>query len=226
MEMIFDVVERRTLGVLMEKSATQPDYYPMTLNAIVAACNQKSNRDPVMDLDEDVVWDALSSLIERGLVLRILPPPGARTDKFKHEVASVLSWQSPQRAIMTELMLRGAQTVGELRTRCSRMTAFDNIKAVRTVLDSLENWTPALVHELPRSPGQSAVRFDHLLYPDEERAARGSTASVSSSPAERLDLPAGDVREELNALTDQVTELREAFSELRDRLHALENKSS
>ncbi|MCA9244565.1 MAG: DUF480 domain-containing protein, partial [Phycisphaerales bacterium] len=124
MDVILNEFERRVLGVLMEKALTQPAGYPMTVNSIVAGCNQKSNRDPVMEVDEDVVWSTLESLRERGLVSKVLPPPGSRAERFKHDVSQALNWQTPQRAIMTELMLRGPQTPGELRTRCERMAPF------------------------------------------------------------------------------------------------------
>ncbi|RMF81171.1 MAG: DUF480 domain-containing protein, partial [Planctomycetota bacterium] len=159
--LVFDELERRVLGVLMEKAFTQASSYPLTLNAIVAGCNQKSNRHPVMELDEDTVWRTLERLQERNLVTRILPPPGARADKFKHNVERELQWQSPLRAVMTELFLRGPQTPGELRTRCSRMVEFESLADVTAVLDTLRGWDPPLVASLPRAPGQSAVRYTH-----------------------------------------------------------------
>lgn len=112
-------VERRVLGVLLEKSLAQPSYYPMTLNAVVNACNQKSNRDPTMNLNEDAVWDALDALRERGLVARMLAGMSGRVDRFKHEAKTHFGWEKPQRAVMAELLLRGPQTVGELRSRCA-----------------------------------------------------------------------------------------------------------
>jgi hypothetical protein len=194
MDYTLNELERRVLGVLIEKSMAQPTYYPMTVNAIVAACNQKSNRDPIMELDDEAVWSTLEGLRKRELVQRILPSPGSRADKFKHDVAQKFGWESPQRAVMTELMLRGPQTVGELRTRCARMTRIESVEAAARVLDSLMNWTPPVVVALPRGAGQSAVRFDHLLYPPDETPAhrtaeRGAPESHASASPSALASP-------------------------------------
>ena len=178
-------IERRVLGCLLEKSLAAPEYYPMTLNLVTAACNQKNNRDPAMELDEDSVWHTLEQLRQRGLVSRVLPAPGARTDRFKHEVDGKWQWPKAQKAVMTELLLRGPQTVGELRTRASRMYAFENLEATGAVLDWLASQTPPLIEPLPRAPGQSAIRFTHLLYPPEELAAvrSSSPAAAAASPS-------------------------------------------
>ena len=137
--------EQRVLGALLEKSLAQPTYYPMTMNALVAACSQKQNRDPVMSLGDEAVFNALEDLRKRGLVSKVLPGPGARTDRFKHEVESHLGWQKRQQAVLAELLLRGPQTVGELRTRCSRMVPFDDLQAVSAVLDELAHTDPPMV---------------------------------------------------------------------------------
>ena len=121
MELVLDSDQRRVLGVLIEKSLTQPEYYPMTVNAVTAGCNQKSNRDPVVELDEDLVWNVLEGLRGLGLVSMTLPGPGSRTHRFRHEVESAFGWTPREQAVMTELLLRGPQTVGELRTRCSQI---------------------------------------------------------------------------------------------------------
>ena len=119
MDNTLNSVERRVLGVLIEKSLTQPDNYPISLNAVTMGCNQKSNRDPIMELDEDTVWQTLEELRSHGAVSRILAAPGTRVERFKHEIKEFLGWGPRQQAIMTELMLRGPQTVGELRGRCA-----------------------------------------------------------------------------------------------------------
>ena len=108
--------ERRVLGVLLEKSMTHPQYYPMSINAIVTACCQKSNRNPVMSLDEDAVWSVLERLRAVGLAKRLMPGGASRIDRFKHCVKDVLGWEKPQWAVMAELLLRGPQTAGELST--------------------------------------------------------------------------------------------------------------
>ena len=182
-------VERRVLGVLLEKSLAQPQYYPMSVNAIVTACNQKSNRDPVMSLDEDSVWDTLERLRAVGLVSRLMPGGASRVDRFRHEVKTLLGWEKPQWAVMAELLLRGPQTVGELRSRCNRMYRYENTDAVAAVLDILRESDPPRVAMLPRGAGQSAVRWGHqLYYPEEWRNLAGIGADTvesagSSSPA-------------------------------------------
>lgn len=229
---VLDEIERRVLGVLMEKSMSQPEYYPMTLNSIVTGCNQKNNRDPVMELDEGVVWSALERLRGRGLVQRILPSPGSRADKFKHDVEQQFNWQSPQRAIMTELMLRGPQTAGELRTRCARMHEFESPQAVSQALESLMNWTPPLVAPLARGPRESAPRYAHLLAPASEAAA-GAVAIAAPPPPTRReraeDIPppaAADARlaTELESMQAEIADLHELVSELRRRIEALESR--
>ena len=238
MALVFDEFERRVLGVLMEKTFTQASGDPLTLNAIVAGCNQKSNRDPVMELDEDTVWSTLKQLQERELVTRILPAPGSRADKFKHNVERVLQWQSPLRAVMTELFLRGPQTPGELRTRCSRMVEFKSLDDMSVVLETLRTWDPPLVLSLPRAPGQAAIRFAHLCYPPDEQppqvdaravaphAAPRSPIAVAAAPP-REDLAAAQsVRSELEDLQAEVGELHEELAELRRRVDQLEQRIS
>lgn len=185
-----NALERRVLGALLEKSLAQPEYYPLTLNALVAACNQKSNRDPVMELDEEAIWQTLEALRVRGLASKVLAGGGGRTDRFKHEVDVKLGWPKAQKAVMTELLLRGPQTIGELRTRASRLYVFDNLESVAAVLDWLAALEPPAVAPLPRAPGQSAIRFTHLFYPPEEQpaiasAAESSTPSTSMAEAGR-----------------------------------------
>jgi len=149
-----DEFQRRVLGVLMEKAMSQPQYYPMTLNQVVSGCNQKSNRDPVMDLDADTVWKTLNELREMGLVTEVMPAPGSRAEKYRHNVPDKLGWEKRKQAIMAELLIRGPQTVGELRTRCSRMMPFESIDAVVMVLDNLPGGN---LHDLPPRDGKRAV---------------------------------------------------------------------
>lgn len=180
---VFNEIERRVLGVLMEKAMTQPDYYPMTANAIVAACNQKNNREPVMTLDEGTIEDTLEQLRRRGLISVVLPAPGARANRYRHEVAGKFGWEKRVMAVMTELLLRGPQTAGELRSRCSRFVAFEDVNAVMTTLEYLENAESPLVRPMPRQPGRSAVRFMHLMHPPEELAALESAAPAAEITA-------------------------------------------
>ena len=220
----FNPIERRVLGVLIEKSMTQPEYYPMTLNAIVAGCNQKSNRDPEMELDEVSVGATLSDLRKRGLVEHIYPAPGARTDRFQHKIEAAFGWAARERAIMTELLLRGPQTVGELRTRCSRMAPFESIEIVSNVLDSLAQGESPVVAAMPREPGRSAIRYTHLLYPEDEAPATTPTPppAITAAPVVRAAAPAvgselQDLRQQVDALRSEVTDLRREFNELRQQ---------
>lgn len=178
---VLDEFERRVLGALMEKALAQPEYYPMTLNALVAACNQKQNRNPVMSLGEDTIYEALERLRERHLVTLVFPAPGARTNRYKHEVDAAFGWQPRERAVMTELLLRGPQTAGELRTHCSRLMPFESLDAVSLVVDCLANYDPPVVMSLPREPGRSAIRITHRLYPDEEQP--GGDGADTTPPA-------------------------------------------
>ncbi len=226
-------VERRVLGVLMEKALTHPQYYPMTTSAIVTACNQKSNRDPVMSLDEEAVWNAMEVMRAGGLVLRLLPGGASRVERFRHEAKEFFGWEKPQRAVMAELLLRGLQTVGELRGRCMRMYPFENVEAVSAVLGTLCQTDPPLVTTLPRGPGQSAVRHGHQLYYPEEwanlaqsppMAAASVAASSPSAPATSAPAPAelAALREQLEGLQGEVGELHESVADLRQRLARLE----
>lgn len=226
-------VERRVLGVLMEKALTHPQYYPMSTNAIVTGCNQKSNRDPVMSLDEEAVWNALEVMRAGGLVARLLPGGASRVERFKHEVKEFFGWEKPQRAVMAELLLRGLQTVGELRSRCLRMYPFESVEAVSAVLDTLSQADPPLVTTLPRGPGQSAVRFGHQLYYPEEWASLAQSPSVAaatvSAPVPSASAPSAPasaelaaLREQLEGLQGEVAELHQSVAELRQRLARLE----
>jgi uncharacterized protein YceH (UPF0502 family) len=207
--------ERRVLGCLLEKQMTQPDVYPMTENSLVTACNQKQNRDPVMDLDPDGIYQALESLRESGLVTVVLPGPGARTRRFKHEVEAVYAWQKRERAIMTELLLRGPQTPGELRTRCNRFIPFDTLESVTIVLDCLAQADPPWVKPMPREPGQAATRFTHLLYPPDE-------APVVSRAAVEVVRPAGHAPSPSVSLQQEVINLQAEVAALTARVAALE----
>jgi len=230
--MTFEPMQRRVLGVLLEKSLSQPEYYPMTLNAVVTACNQKQNRDPVMTLSENEAYRALEALRERSLVSRILPGQGARVDRYRHEVNTCLGWQKREQAVMAELLLRGPQTVGELRTRCSRFCPFDDLEAVSIVLECLTERDPPLVATLPRAAGQSAVRYDHLLYPPAEATAQPAPVSAPAPPqtsAPPPPQPAAEVeafRNELHDLQAEVADLHQELAEVRRRLEAIESRIS
>lgn len=234
-------LERRVFGVLLEKSLAQPTYYPMTPNAIVAACNQKSNRDPLMDLDEDTVWDTLERLRGRGLVAKVLAPLSMRADRFKHDAREYFGWEKPERAVMAELLLRGPQSIGELKTRCSRMVPFEDKPAVGRVLELLQQADPPLVEELPRTDGRSAARFAHRLYPEGETPAveavaapsehvpaRAPKAVMPGSPnAASSAAPEQSVRqlsEQIDGVQTELADLHEGLADLRRRFEALERQ--
>jgi uncharacterized protein YceH (UPF0502 family) len=226
MSVTMNEIERRVFGVLLEKALAQPQYYPMTVNAILAACNQKNNREPAMELDEDAVWNTLEVLRAGGLVSRLLPGGASRVERFKHEAKERFGWEKPQRAVMAELLLRGPQTVGELRTRCGRMYPFDNTESVAAVLDGLAQGEQVWVTLLPRAPGQSAARYAHTLYEAAEQAKVGaenpSVSEVVRAPGEPAARSAPLVVDGLAELRSELNVLRSGLDELRARIAALE----
>ena len=185
--------EQRVLGVLIEKSLTQQSSYPMTLNAIVLGANQKQNRDPVLALTEQDVGKALHGLQQRRLVAQADPASGARVNRFAHNVVERLEWDRHDQAVMAELMLRGHQTPGELRSRASRMTPFQDVQSVIGILSRLQEADPPFVEELPREPGRSANRFRHLIGVDAMAAAApdGSDPQLPDPTEQRADVTTG-----------------------------------
>lgn len=158
-----NITEQRVLGVLLEKSLTQPDSYPMTLNSILLGANQKQNRDPVRDFSEREISEALRTLELKQLVSQAPPAIGARSVRFQHHTVERFHWDRREQAVMAELLLRGRQTAGELRTHAGRMTPFQDLEAVGQTLAALRAHEKPFVEELAREPGRSANRFRHLL---------------------------------------------------------------
>jgi uncharacterized protein YceH (UPF0502 family) len=154
--------EVRVLGALIEKEITTPDYYPMSLNALVAACNQSSNRNPVMHLAEGAVADAMENLRDKGLAHRI-DRGDSRVVKYRHVLYEAMDWGRPVIAVMCVLMLRGPQTAGEIRTRTNRLYDFTSLDEVELTLNSLMAGDSPLITRLPRQSGQKEVRYAHLL---------------------------------------------------------------
>jgi uncharacterized protein YceH (UPF0502 family) len=154
--------ELRVLGALMEKSKTTPDYYPMTINSLTAACNQKTSRKPVVQYDDNVVANALATLKKRGLI-STATGGSDRAVKYKHNFAIVFPVLPAEVAIICLLMLRGPQTPGELNTNSGRMHEFDSIEEVQEVLERLSSPEMPFLVQLPRRPGQKEVRYAHLL---------------------------------------------------------------
>ncbi|HWE03206.1 MAG TPA: YceH family protein [Tepidisphaeraceae bacterium] len=157
--------EARVLGVLIEKAMTTPDQYPLSQNAVVNGANQKNNRDPIMAMDDNRAFDALEGLRGKGLLVR-LNQAGSRVDKFRHNAGDVLHARPAELAILAELMLRGPQTLGELRGRASRMQPFESLETVANLLTGLMEREEPLVRRLAPSPGSRAERYAQLLAPD------------------------------------------------------------
>jgi uncharacterized protein len=217
---ILTEIEARVLGSLIEKDITTPDYYPLSLNALVNACNQKNNRDPVMMLDETAVRDALSTLQEK----RLAGPAGgadSRVTKFEHRLQEVFNFDRREIAVLCVLLLRGPQTPGELRTRTERMYHFEALEDVVSTLDRLAQREPPLARILPRQPGTKESRYTHLFsgeppeQPSVERApASGYSASNASAGNDRLSQLEAEVsrlRAELSEVQQQLATFRKQF---------------
>jgi len=198
-------IEVRVLGSLMEKEAATPGYYPLTLNALCAACNQKSNRDPVLSIDEGAVEAALETLRTRGLS-REISGAGHRVHKFGHRMGEVYNFDRREQAVLCVLMLRGPQTAGELRGRTERLYRFDDLEAVQTILGRLADREPALVKQLSRRPGEKEPRYAHLLSGDV------TEAEIIAEPAPKAKT---DLEERVARLEAQLTELRQEFIQFR-----------
>ena len=197
--------EARILGVLVEKQATVPDTYPLSLNALVAGCNQKTGRDPVMDISEAQALEALDSLRSRDLVIE---SSGSRVARYSHNVARAFQLPTPAVALMTLLVLRGPQTAAELRSRCERIYRFADISSVEAFLEELAaRPAGALTRMLPRTPGTRENRWVHLLCGEPEFAPESSSPDRESNTA---------LADEVRRLREEVAELRAELAELRE----------
>lgn len=197
-----DPVEVRILGALAEKQLSTPEYYPLTVNALVAACNQKSNRDPVMELGESEVQRALDRLQDEKLVWRVL---GGRATRWEHNLDSNLQLDRPSKAVLTLLFLRGPQTPGELRGRSDRLHSFDTIEEVEQTLRSLSG----IVEELPRRPGQKEARWFHTLSGGQPPPAVHEEESAPASSSAPLSERVRQLEEQVAQLTGELRELKE-----------------
>jgi len=210
---LLNEVEARVLGALLEKEITTPDYYPLSLNSLVNACNQKSNRDPVMNVDEDSVRDALRTLQDNSLA-RSVSAVDSRVTKYEHRLQEAFNFDRREAALFCELLLRGPQTAGELRTRAGRMHPFDDLSEAQSALQRLMNREPPLVKVLARQPGTKESRYIHLLSGDEKPV--GSTAG-------RREVPAGVEGEKMDGfsrLSSEMAELRRDVSDLKQQFAA------
>lgn len=202
------------MGSLVEKEVTTPEYYPLSLNALVNSCNQKSNRDPVMNLDESAVREALHSLEGQSLV-RSVSPADSRVTKYEHRLQEAFNFFRHETAILCLLLLRGPQTPGELRSRSERMHSFDDLAAVQSSLQHLMRREPPLVKQLPRQPGTKETRYAHLLSGDVALAE--PEPRVHPAPAEHT-LDGDRVRkleEEIATLKSEIAELKQQFAHFR-----------
>ena len=212
-------LEVRVLGSLMEKEITTPDYYPLSLNALVNACNQKSNRDPVMDVDESAVREALYSLGEKGLAGPVSSAE-SRVTKYEHRMQEVFNFTRRESAIVCVLLLRGPLTPGELRGRTERLFSFDDLADVQSTLQRLVQHDPPLAKMLARQPGTKEARYVHLLAGDAEAwdtaqpsAAAGSGSLAGSEQISMLEEAVARLEQELAALKKEFADFRKQFEE-------------
>jgi uncharacterized protein len=201
-----DDTEVRVLGALIEKETTTPDYYPLSLNALVAACNQSSNRNPVVHFDEGIVARAADSLREKKLV-HLIDRGESRVTKYRHVLYEALNLGRPAIAVLCVLMLRGPQTVGEIRTRTNRLYDFTSLEEVETILNTLMSGDSPFIARLPRQTGQKEVRYAHLL--SGEVRQPDSQSQSESQPESEPDL------DRIAKLEQDVAELKQQFEEFR-----------
>lgn len=205
---ILDPAEIRALGSLIEKQLSTPEYYPLTLNALVAACNQKSNREPVMELTDSVVQSALDRLQDEKMIWKVL---GGRAVRFDHNLDTVWHLKKPEKAIITLLFLRGPQTTGELRGRSDRLHQFESIAEVEDVLRDMSSHSEPLVRRLPRRPGQKEERWTHTVGAEVEESAAPLPAASTAAP-------------QGEPLSSRVLRLEERLEKLEQALEALKSQ--
>jgi uncharacterized protein YceH (UPF0502 family) len=215
MHMNLSLFETRVIGCLIEKAITTPDQYPLSLNALVNACNQKSNRDPVLELKEVTVQDTVDGLIKKFLVSRGY---GSRVTKYQHRFCNsefgTLQLSEKATAIICELFLRGPQTPGELRSRTERLCKFGDVSEVEAELASLMAREEPLVVKLPREPGKRESRYAHLF------SGLPQSSILSTTERDEIETEASD-RERIEALEKQVYELQLGLDELRQKYEQL-----
>jgi uncharacterized protein len=216
---ILSEIETRVLGSLIEKDITTPDYYPLSLNALVNACNQKNNRDPVMTLEEETVRHALNTLQEKRLAG---PASGAdsRVTKFEHRLQEVFNFDRREIAVVCVLLLRGPQTPGELRSRTERMYQFEALDDIISTLDRLAQREPSLARVLPRQPGMKESRYTHLFSGEPTVSDVTGTESVASRVSSPANAGTTSVIDRLASLEEEVAHLRQELAEVQQQLAA------
>lgn len=215
MDATLDEVEVRVLGALVEKQLATPDYYPLTLNALMNACNQLSNRDPVVSYDEQAVERAVDSLRGKNLAY-VFYGSESRVPKYKHVMTEIFRLSPPELAAMCVLMLRGPQTVGEVRGRTGRLHNFADLSEVETTLDGLARREEPLVMKLPRQTGRKDARYAHLLsgvptVEEETEEHRGGARAVTGGNSDRV----ARLEAEVETLRGEMAELRQRFDEFK-----------
>jgi uncharacterized protein YceH (UPF0502 family) len=215
----FNPDESRVLGVLIEKSTTTPEQYPLSLNALTNGCNQKNNRDPVRAMSEDECFDAVESLRAKTppLVIRV-DTPGSRVHKYRHNAGDVLHARGGELAILAELLLRGPQTVGELRGRAGRMSPMESIEITQGLLTAMMTREEPMVRELPPAPGSRANRFVQLLCPDLHPIDAPATAATTSSAPAVASAANPNLSDRVARLETEVAELRGSVQQLMEQL--------
>lgn len=202
--------ELRVLGALMEKARATPDYYPMTINGLIAACNQKTSRNPVVNFDEETVVNTLNTLKRKGLVSTATGGT-SRAIKYKHNVALVFPFEPPEVAILCLLLLRGPQTPGELNTNSARLWDFDSLEEVQGVLEKLSAYETPFVMQLPRRAGQKEMRFAHLLGGVPDLTEDTETEETSHKPS-------GGLEARLSKVEEELAQMKAAFEKLMKEL--------
>ncbi len=204
-------IEARIVGCLIEKENTTPDYYPLTLNALVNACNQKSNRNPVVSYEEETVEKGLESL-QRKDVVYLFYGSGSRTPKYKHLLPKLLDLNNPETAIMCVLLLRGAQTLGELNQRTNRLYEFSGLDEINEAIESMIRREEPLVFKLPKQPGQKEARIAHLLCGNVDVESfvyevPKSTRTINTELAQRVE----KLESELDSIRNEFQEFKKQF---------------
>ena len=208
---VLNAAEVRVLGALIEKEATTPDYYPLSLNALVNACNQKSNREPVVEYDEDTVYGAIDSLRDKRLALVIVG--GGRVNKYAQRISETLNLGRRELAVLGVLLLRGPQTLGEIKDRSERMYAFADLEETERVLEKLAEWPDiSLAKKMPRQPGQKESRYCHLLS-GEPSAVTWAEAAATPAISKMAQL-----EQEVQQLRMELEELKRRFEDLEEQL--------
>ena len=229
MQLTLTPIESRVLGALIEKEITTPEYYPLSLNALANACNQKSNREPVLHLEENDIRRALNDLESQSLVRSV---GDSRVTKFEHRLQEAFNFYRPEIAIICELLLRGPQTPGELRTRASRMHPFEDLESVHSALQRLAKREPPMVVILPRQPGTKEARYAHRLGERSPQEIAAAEAAAGASPHARAETSLGtpisrfapsaasQPSPSVAALTEEVAQLRAQIADLQSRFAA------